>query len=153
MAVAKEEMTRRLQRFEHLCRQRGLKLTHQRAMIFREVAGSEEHPDAETVYRCVHRHIPAVSLDTVYRTLRVLEEHGLLRKAEVHAGRARYDANMDRHHHFVCIHCGLVRDIYSDAMDRIPVPPSAKAIGRVVSYDVFLRGICQRCARKKTSVR
>jgi Fur family peroxide stress response transcriptional regulator len=149
MAVGKAEIGRRVQRFEDVCRRRGLKLTYQRAEIFRELAGSDEHPDAETVYRRVHRRIPAISLDTVYRTLGLLEGQGLVCKAEVLAGPARYDANVDRHHHFICTRCGAVQDFHSPAMDRIAVPAAARALGKVLSCDVHLRGICARCARRR----
>jgi Fur family peroxide stress response transcriptional regulator len=148
MAVRKEEIERRMQRFQQVCRRHGLKLTHQRTEIFRELARSEEHPDADSIYRRVHRRIPAVSLDTVYRTLGVLEERGLVRKAEVRSGPARYDANMQRHHHFTCARCGLVRDVYSEEMDDMPIPDSVRAIGTVTSHNVHLRGICRRCARR-----
>jgi Fur family peroxide stress response transcriptional regulator len=151
MAVGKAEIGRRMQRFEDVCRRRGLKLTYQRAEIFRELAGTQEHPDAETIYRRVHRRIPAISLDTVYRTLGLLEAQGLVVKAEVFAGPARYDANVHHHHHFVCTRCGSVRDFFSPAMDRIPVPSAARALGKVLSCDVHLRGICARCARRRGS--
>jgi Fur family peroxide stress response transcriptional regulator len=137
-----------MQRFEQVCRRRGLRVTHQRMEIFRDLAATDEHPDAETIYRRVHRRIPAVSLDTVYRTLGLLEEQGLARKAEVHSGSARYDANMERHHHFVCSRCGLVRDVAGEAMKRIPIPRSVKSLGVVKSYDVQLRGVCRRCLQK-----
>jgi Fur family peroxide stress response transcriptional regulator len=149
MTVAKVEIGRRMQRFEDVCRRRGLKLTYQRAEIFRQLAGSDEHPDAETIYRRVHRRIPAISPDTVYRTLALLEGQGLVCKAEVLSGAARYDANVDRHHHFVCTRCGAVRDFYSRTMDKIRVPSAARALGKVLSCEVHLRGICARCARRR----
>jgi Fur family peroxide stress response transcriptional regulator len=151
MAVGKKEIARRMQRFEDVCRRRGLKLTVQRAEIFRELAGSNEHPHAETIYRRVHRRIPAISVDTVYRTLGVLEGQGLVRKAEVLAGPVRYDANVKHHHHFVCTRCRLVQDFSSPAMDRIPVPQAARALGKVLSCEVHLRGICARCAGREGS--
>ena len=149
MAIGKEQIGRRMRRFEEVCRRHGLRLTHQRMEIFREVAGSDEHPDAETIYRGVHRRIPAVSMDTVYRTLAVLEAHGLVRKTEAQSGPARYDANADRHHHFICTRCGLVRDVYSHKLDKVSVPAAVKAIGTVTSCEVQLRGICAGCAKRK----
>ena len=151
MAVAKEEAECRMRRFVQVCRQRGLRVTHQRTEIFRELARTDEHPDAETIYRRVHRRIPAVSLDTVYRTLGMLEERGLVGKAEVQCGAARYDANTNDHHHFVCTVCGLVRDVYSEAMDEVPVPASVREIGTVTSRRVHWRGVCSRCSAGKTT--
>ena len=149
MAVSKTEVERRIQQFEQVCRRNGLKVTHQRTEIFRELAVTDEHPDAEAVYEAVHRRIPAVSLDTVYRTLGVLEEIGLIRRAEVHSGAARFDANTDQHHHFVCTTCGLVRDVYCEQIEKVPIPASVREIGTVVSRHMQLRGLCKRCAAKK----
>ena len=149
MAVPKTEIERRMQRFAETCQQHGLKATHQRMEVFRELAGTDDHPDAETIYQNVSRRIPAISRDTVYRTLATLEEYGLVRKAEILASKGRYDANMDRHHHFVCVECGLVRDFYSAALDALPVPRTVTGLGRVESSHVQLRGICKDCARDK----
>ncbi len=149
MAVSKAQIERRMQRFAETCQAGGLKTTHQRMEVFRELAGAEDHPDAETLYQKVRRRVPAISRDTVYRTLATLEEQGLVHKAEILATRGRYDANMDRHHHFVCIECGMVRDIYSETLDALPIPRSVASLGRVESTHVQLRGICASCAKKK----
>jgi len=149
MAVSEVEIERRMRRFTQTCQTHGLKLTHQRVEVFRQLAGAEDHPDAETVYQDVSRRVPSISRDTVYRTLSTLEEHGLIRKAEMLSGKARYDANVERHHHFVCHQCGRVYDFYSDALNELPVPKSVKTLGHVESSHVQLRGICARCARSK----
>lgn len=149
MAVDKAETKRRLRRFEQACRRHGLRMTHQRTEIFRVLAQTDEHPDAETVYRRVHRRIPAMSLDTVYRTLGLLEAQGLVRKAESLSGPARYDANTDSHHHFVCTVCGLMKDFYSKALDDLPIPRCVGLFGHVETAQVQLRGICALCANRK----
>jgi len=149
MAVSKAEIERRMERFVDACRRNGMKVTHQRMEVFRELAGAEDHPDAETLYRSVRKRVPAISRDTVYRTLSTLEKQGLVRKAEVLCSKGRYDANTDRHHHFVCTECGLVRDFYSEALNELPIPRTVTSLGRVESAHVQLRGICSACARRK----
>jgi len=149
VAVSKAEIQRRMERFVETCRAKGMKVTHQRMEVFRELAGAEEHPDAEAIYQSVRRRVPAISRDTVYRTLASLEEQGIVRKAEILYNKARYDANMERHHHFVCTECGLVRDFYSKALNELPIPKAASALGRVESTHVQLRGLCSTCARRK----
>ena len=149
MAVPKTEIERRMGRFTETCQANGLKVTHQRMEVFRELASTEDHPDAETIYQSVSRRVPAISRDTVYRTLATLEEYGLVRKAEILSNRGRYDANMDRHHHFVCTQCGCVHDFYSETLDELPIPKSVSTLGRVESSHVQLRGICSACARDK----
>ena len=138
-----------MDRFVEACRRSGMKLTHQRTGIFREVAGSDEHPDAETVYQRVREHVTGISRDTVYRTLSSLEAQGLVRKAEVLFDRGRYDANTDRHHHFVCTVCGLVSDFYSEPLNDLPIPKSVQTLGSIQSTHVQVRGICLACSSKR----
>ena len=90
--------------------------------------------------------MPAISRDAVYRTLATLEEQDLVRKAEILAGRGRYDANVDRHHHFVCTECGLVRDFTCEAMDHLAIPRAVASLGRVHFSHVQFRGLCAACA-------
>jgi Fur family peroxide stress response transcriptional regulator len=145
MAVSKVELERRISRFAEACRRSGMKVTHQRTEIFREVAGSDEHPDAETVYRRVRKRVNGISRDTVYRTLATLEDEGLIRKAEVLGPSARFDANLYQHHHFVCTVCGAVKDFRSEALDDLPIPDAVKGLGSIESAQVHVRGVCRKC--------
>lgn len=149
MTVAPQEIEHRLKLFERAVHEQGLRVTHQRTEIFREILASREHPDAEVVYQRVHERIPAISRDTVYRTLGFLEKMGFVRRAEIRSGPARYDANLDQHHHFVCTSCGLVVDIHSKELDDIPKPDSIEAIGRISGSQVQFQGLCKACERKK----
>lgn len=148
MPVPRAELERRMNRFVEGCRRSGMKLTHQRTEIFREVGGSDEHPDAETVYQQVRKRVTGISRDTVYRTLASLEAQGLVRKAEVLFDRGRFEANTDRHHHFVCTECGLVRDFYSEPLNDLPIPKSVQTMGSIQATHVQVRGICQGCSSK-----
>ena len=150
MGVSKAELERRMERFRETCARTGKKVTHQRTEVFREVASSDEHPDAETVYQRVRERVSGISRDTVYRTLATLEAEGLLSRTGAMGGPVRYDANMDRHHHFVCKVCGLVKDFTSKALDEIPIPRRVRAIGKIESAQVEIRGICLSCAGKRT---
>ena len=60
--------------------------------------------------------------------------------------RPRFDANLDRHHHFVCTRCGLTRDFSSDAFDRLALPDAVRAIGHVEKTQVEVKGLCLECA-------
>ena len=76
--VALADVERRIEQFKAAARNSGVKLTHQRIEIFREIASSVEHPDAEAVFRGVQPRMPTVSLDTVYRTLWMLHDLGMI---------------------------------------------------------------------------
>lgn len=147
LKVDPQEVERRMTHLEQVCRSAGVKLTHQRMEIFREVARTGGHPDAETVYRGVCERIPTMSLDTVYRALWLLADLGLIRTLGPSRESTRFDANLDRHHHFVCLRCGLTRDFYSDAFDALQLPRSLGAIGRVETTHVEARGVCRECAK------
>ena len=134
--------------FRDLCRRQGLKATHQRSVIFRELALTNEHPDVETLYMRVRRKIPSISLDTVYRTLRLLEKKGVICRVAFVADRMRYDAETGRHHHLVCNACGRVMDFSSAPLDRVPPPPETSDLGRIESMHIELRGLCNACSSK-----
>ena len=86
-----------------------------------------------------------ISLDTVYRTLKLLESKGVISRVGSMQERSRFDANTAHHHHFICTECGMIGDFYSDALDRIQVPHEAAGMGSVDEVCVELRGRCRRC--------
>src|SRR5882724_8147083 len=90
-------------------RARGLRLTGPRRVVLEVLRGTDAHPTAESVHRLVRRRLPRVSLGTVYRNLRLLVAEGLA--AEIPGPHARFDANMDAHHHFTCVRCGRIVDV------------------------------------------
>ena len=144
----KRQVAQRVARFERVCRDAGVRLTHQRLDIFREVAQTSDHPDAEMVYKRVRERMPTVSLDTVYRTLSTLQEYGLIARVEALDDRGRFDANLEQHHHFICTECKRVHDIKWPSLDRIKPPGEAKRLGKVHRICAELRGICRSCQTK-----
>jgi Fur family peroxide stress response transcriptional regulator len=144
----KREVEQRMARFEQVCRDAGVRLTQQRMEIFREVARTGDHPDAEMVYKRVRDRMPTVSLDTIYRTLWLLNDNGLITTLGSSRERTRFDANLARHHHFVCTRCGLTRDFYSEELDDLKLPRSARAFGAIETTLVEVRGVCRQCTGK-----
>ena len=140
-----------MNRFAEACRESGAKLTHQRMEIFREVAQASDHPAAEKVYQRVRERMPTVSLDTVYRTLWWLKDLGFITTLGPPRARARFDANLSHHHHFVCVHCGLTRDFYSDKFDKLALPDSLQSVGHVKTTQVEVKGVCLECTSKEKS--
>ena len=149
MKIIKRKIEQRMRHFEQVCRDAGIRLTHQRMEIFREVAKTGDHPDADMVYQGVRQRMPTVSLDTIYRTLWLLNDLGLITTLGLSRDRTRFDANLNRHHHFVCIQCGLTRDFYSDKFDELKLPESVRTLGQVETTHVEVRGICLHCAARK----
>lgn len=148
MEVQEKEVEQRMQAFLRACQEAGARLTPQRTEIFREIAQSAEHPDAESIYKGVHRRLSAISLDTVYRTLWWLADLGLVATLGPTQDRTRFDANLARHHHFVCVRCGLTRDFCSDALDNLELPEAVAALGCMERTQVEVKGVCHACAAK-----
>jgi Fur family peroxide stress response transcriptional regulator len=151
MAVPVDEAERRVSLYSRALRENGLRLTHQRLEVAREIAADDTHPDVESIYRRVRERVPTISLDTVYRTVGALVDLGLVNRVNATAGPTRYDGDVTRHHHFVCTRCGLIRDLTSTALDAVAAPEEASALGRVEAVKVQLRGVCKECQRKETS--
>jgi Fur family peroxide stress response transcriptional regulator len=146
MKVDKKEVERRVSGLKKALSEAGIKTTFQRLEVFREVASSEDHPDAESIYKAVRRRIPTISLDTVYRTLWLLLDLGLISTLGPRY-KIRFDANIAPHHHFVCGRCGLTRDFYSEEFDNLTVPEALKEFGIVERAQVEIKGVCSSCAK------
>ena len=142
-------MEKRMQGYTKALRQAGVRLTHQRLEIFRYLASSVEHPDAEAVYGAVRGRVPTVSLDTVYRTLWLLRDLGQISTLGPRRDSVRFDGNLEPHHHFICERCGMARDFANPAYDALGVPKPARELGTVVSAQVQLIGICRACMREQ----
>ena len=146
---AQTKVETRLEHLKAVAKRAGAKLTHQRLEIFRELAATEDHPDADTLFRTVQRRMPTVSVDTVYRTLWMLHDLGLVTTLGPERNGVRFDANLARHHHYICVRCGLVRDFESAGLNALRVPDAVKALGSIADAHVEVRGICARCQKSR----
>ena len=145
MQVEPREIERRLDVFKAAAREAGVKLTHQRLEIFREIAGSLEHPDAETIHKSVLPRLPTVSLDTVYRTLWLLSDLKLVDTLGPRRDSVRFDANMQPHHHFLCTRCGMTRDFEEPDLDGLRLPECVASFGTIEASRLEVRGVCRAC--------
>ena len=135
----------RTELFVEKCRRLGLKLTHQRLEIYKVLAAGKNHPSAEDIYSTLTPAMPTLSLDTVYRTLVTFERNGLIDRVEVLDDRARFDANLNGHHHMVCKRCRKAIDFYWPVIDDLDVPAETEGWGDIESLHIELRGICKSC--------
>jgi Fur family peroxide stress response transcriptional regulator len=142
---AHSKVEHRLEHLKAVAKKAGVKLTHQRLEIFRELASTEEHPDADSIFRAVQHRMPTVSVDTVYRTLWMLHDLGLVTTLGPQRDGVRFDANLEQHHHYVCVRCGLVRDFESADLNALHVPDAVKELGSIADAHVEVRGVCAKC--------
>jgi len=128
-------------RIERLCIERGLKMTGQRRLIARVLSEAADHPDVEELYRRALALDSRVSIATVYRTVRLLEEKGILERHDFGGGRARYEATDHGHHyHLIDIDSGKVIE-FSDAQHEALAKEIAARLGfQLVGHRLELFG-------------
>lgn len=136
----------KLLNFEQACRGAGLKLTHQRLEIFRELALADDHPSAESLHKRLQKRLAFLSLDTVYRTLATFEKHHLITKVETVESQGRFEAEMGRHHHAICKQCGAITDFHWQTFDEAELPEALKDWGRIDKKNITVHGVCEKCA-------
>jgi Fur family peroxide stress response transcriptional regulator len=135
----------RMQAFRRRCEEKGLALTHQRQVIYRVLAATTEHPTPEAVYEKVRRQMPSLSLGTVYKNIRIFTEAGLLNEVSLLHASLRLDANLESHHHLVCVECKAVTDLSEQEIrPRGPIPEGFE----VQRYNVEVLGRCAKCSSK-----
>lgn len=145
MKNSNKKQSQSLAHFKTICHDAGVKCTQQRMKIYSELIQNPNHPDAETVYKKVRNQLANISLDTVYRTLWLFKDLGLITTIGPSRERTRFDPNLNPHHHFICTECGLILDFSSDQMDTLDIQESIKSIGKVGSLQVNIQGICREC--------
>ena len=108
-----------MDRIEKLCAERGMRMTEQRRVIARVLSNAADHPDVEELYRRASAIDPHISIATVYRTVRLLEEKGILERHDFGGGRARYEPTDHGHHyHLIDVDSGKVIEFEDAAHER-----------------------------------
>ena len=123
-----------------------LRHSRQRERIYEYLAASEEHPSAEQIYIDLRPEIPGLSLGTVYRNLKLLEELGKVRRVASFQGTERYDACCGDHAHFLCEKCGLLHDLGSAKADAIRSAITLDEGYTLTKLDVTVTSLCPNCA-------
>ncbi len=146
-SVEKEKIKKSDEVFEALCREHGLRITPQRAAVYRALSGSADHPSTSGVYRSVRRSLPNISFDTVYRTLITFNSKGVIKMVEGTSDEARFEPDLESHHHFRCVECREITDFTDSSLDNIEVPVEISSKFTVTSKRVVLEGSCRSCRR------
>jgi Fe2+ or Zn2+ uptake regulation protein len=127
-------------------RERGQRVTAQRVVLYRVLRELGRHATAEEVLQAAAPRLPQLSLPTVYATLDLLDELGLVRRLAAHAWAVMYDPRPDEHAHAVCRRCGSVTDL-DGGVDPAPALAAARAAGFAPDgMDMAVYGLCSRCA-------
>ena len=140
-----------LDRFIQHCKKFDLKITPQRCTIYKKLIQAKNHPTADEMFHIVKEEFPNISYDTVNRTLLTFAEIGLVDVVSTKGGPRRFDPDMDKHHHFHCIHCGDIVDFYSDEFDNLGIPDHIRDEFTVYTKRVVLNGLCKQCRKREGS--
>jgi Fur family transcriptional regulator, ferric uptake regulator len=127
---------------EEMCVEKGFRMTEQRRVIARVIEGSSDHPDVEELYKRASKVDPKISIATVYRTVKLLEDFGIIERHEFRDGRARYEASPDDHHdHLINLKTGDVIEFKSDEIERIQEEIARKLGFKLVDHRLELYGM------------
>jgi len=119
-------------RIEKLCAEKGLKMTAQRRVIARVLSEATDHPDVEELYRRASEMDNAISIATVYRTVRLFEEANILERHDFRDGRSRYEEVTDQHHdHLIDVETGNVIEFQNEEIERLQ-----REIAKKLGYDL-----------------
>ena len=127
---------------EALCNERGLRITEQRRVIARVISDSEDHPDVETLYERASKIDSGISIATVYRTVRLFEEAGILDRHDFGDGRARYETAPEAHHdHLIDVETGKVIEFVDPELEALQRQIAEKLGFRLVDHRMELYGV------------
>jgi len=127
---------------EQLCADKGLRITEQRRVIARVLSESDDHPDVELLHERANKIDSGISIATVYRTVRLFEEAGILDRHDFGDGRARYEAAPEAHHdHLIDVETGKVVEFVDPEIEALQKQIAAKLGYRLVDHRLELYGV------------
>jgi Fur family transcriptional regulator, peroxide stress response regulator len=132
-------------------RGKGYKATPQRIAIGLFVLHNHVHPTAQRIYSEVKKVYPTVSLATVYKTVQILKEAGLIQELNLEKDQTRFDPNMKPHAHMVCLQCKSIIDCTDSMVSEIVDRMSNEADFSASEWNFDISGICSNCRRKKSA--
>ena len=132
----------RVDRIEKLCAEKGMRMTDQRRVVARVLSQSQDHPDVEELYNRAVQVDPHISIATVYRTVRLFEEAGVISKHEFRDGRSRYEELKDDHHdHLINMKTGEVVEFFDDEIERLQALIAQRLGFKLVDHRLELYGL------------
>lgn len=129
-----------MNRIEKACLHKGLRMTEQRRVIARVVAEAYDHPDAEELYRRSAAVDPKISIATVYRTVKLFEDAGILERHDFRDGRSRYEETSEHHDHLIDVTTGKVIEFMNDEIEKLQARVAQELGYELVDHRLELYG-------------
>ena len=137
--------------YERRLREAGKRITPQRQLVLRVLAGVDGHLDAQEIYERGRRKDSRLSLSTVYRTLSALKETGAVRELHLEGDQHHYEMDKKKEHsHLVCLGCGRIIEVDSAAFEQAAAAACKDHGFQVTTAQVELTGYCARCLQERT---
>jgi len=141
LTIPEKDLSER-RNIEALCVAKGMRMTEQRRVIARVLAGSEDHPDVEELYRRCAKVDDRISISTVYRTVRLFEDAGIIERHDFREGRARYETSRESHHdHLINLRSGEVIEFQPEEIERMQAEVARKLGYKLVDHRLELYAI------------
>ena len=129
----------------------GYRMTQQRRVILEELRRSKSHSSADEIYEMVRRHLPRISLGTVYRNLEILSELGEIRKLELGGTTKRFDYDPTKHYHILCVNCGRVDNAPLAPLNQLEDELYGATVFTIIGHRLEFTGLCPECSKKGVS--
>jgi len=141
----------KIENLKHILKEKGYKLTPQRRSILDEIIKNEgSHLTTEEIYDLVKVNCPEIGLATVYRTVQLLEDMGVLYKLDLDDGCNRYELcdedESHQHHHLICQNCGKVIEVEGDLLEELEQGIEKKYNFKIKNHSLKFYGICDNCS-------
>ena len=131
-----------MDRIEKLCIDKGMRMTDQRRVVARVLSGAHDHPDVEELYRRAQAVDPHISIATVYRTVRLFEEAGIIARHDFRDGRSRYEEAPDVHHdHLIDMKSGQVIEFVDSEIEALQAAIARRLGYRLIDHRLELYGV------------
>ena len=131
-----------MDRLEKVCLEKGMRMTEQRRVIARVLSMASDHPDVEELHRRAHAVDPHISIATVYRTVRLFEESGILTRHDFRDGRSRYEVASEKHHdHLIDMRSGAVMEFVDPEIEALQKAIAERLGYRLVDHRLELYGV------------
>ena len=131
-----------MDRLEKACIEKGMRMTDQRRVIARVLSSADDHPDVEELHRRAHAIDPHISIATVYRTVRLFEESGIIERHDFRDGRSRYEETPDHHHdHLIDMKTGKVVEFVDEEIEALQNAIAKKLGYKLIDHRLELYGV------------
>lgn len=128
-----------------ILKENGYKVTPQRLAVFNILKNTKEHPCVDSIYTKLQPMYPTMSLATVYKSLEVFKNIGLIQELNVGEGSFRYDYNTNQHPHIICTKCGRVDDIDDEMLFDLSDIVESKTGYKLTKQQLYFYGYCPKC--------